>query len=89
MQVSSQRIWLVCVHHPQKEDAIPLGKRLVNGFYRCPESKALEDWFDVHKHCGGGHDHFTVSYDHAKDYDVGSAVSETIGTILRDSNGSH
>lgn len=70
--MSNQRIWLVCSHHPHREQGIALGKRLVDGFYRCPTDRELEAWFDEHKHCGGGHDHFTVAYDHPKDYDVSS-----------------
>lgn len=69
-RMSANRIFLVCTHHPEEQHALVLGSRLANGYHRAPRPVQIEEWFDLHKHCGGNADHFTIAFQKPKNWDI-------------------
>lgn len=63
-------LWLCCIHHPDRTQAIQLGRRVADGYHRAPTAAKLEEFFEKHELCGGGFDHFTIAYDLTKDHDL-------------------
>ena len=68
--MSGNTMWLVCVHHPERTQALFLGRRMIRGYSRTCSQKELEDFYRDHETCGGGFDHFTIAYDRDKDHDL-------------------
>jgi hypothetical protein len=85
----SNTMWLVCVHHPDRTAAIQLGRRVMHGYNRAPHAAKLEEFFERHKLCGGGFDHFTIAYDQAKDGDLPkpAPLADAVHAVLRDPPG--
>lgn len=85
----SNTMWLVCAHHPDRTEAIQLGRRVSDGFARAPHAAKLDEFFEQHKLCGGGHDHFTVAFDRPKDWDLPTPapVADAVHAALRDMPG--
>lgn len=65
--MANNRIFLNCTGC--HTDPVCLGKRMMDGYYGKP--KDLNEWFDIHKFCGGTFDHFAIEYQHEADYDLG------------------
>lgn len=64
-------MYLVCVHHPSPMEALCLGRRVgLKGYDHAPASAKVEKFFEKHKHCGGGCDHFTIAFEQPKDHDL-------------------
>lgn len=90
--MSANRLFLVCVHHPNIEDALCLGERLGNDVpYLSPSTKRLDDWYLKHMECGRTLDHFTLAYHRPQDWDVALPAEKTVagGVRLALVNGSH
>ena len=93
----SNTMWLVCVHHPDKADAFRLSCRERQGYgiaagreLRPPDryARSLEKFFETHKTCGGGFDHFTIAYDLTKDHDLPTPnpCADAVHGVLRVAN---
>lgn len=84
--MSGNVMWLVCAHHPDRTEAIQLGRRTIDAFNRAPHAARLEEFFERHKYCGGGHDHFTIAYDRPKDWDLPkpAPLADAVHAVLRD-----
>lgn len=68
--MSHNRLFIVCTHHPEEQHALALGKRLTDGYHRAPDARALNEWFDLHKACGGDADHFALAFAKSKNWDI-------------------
>lgn len=72
-------LYIVCIHHPDQVHACRLASRtLVRDMsgdmqpYTCPRrvDQHLEKFFEDHKLCGGGFDHFALAFERPKDHDL-------------------
>lgn len=92
------RIYLTCRHHPTQAESFLLASReamqpfeaniLVNKLAPQPErhfATLLQKFLKTHATCGGGFDHFTVSYAQAKDGDLPKSdpVADAVHATLR------
>lgn len=82
--MTSNRMYLVCTHHPDQRDALLLAERSSSdsryfvsscrclGKCECSknELRSQQKWFETHADCGGTHDHFTVAFEMPKDHDI-------------------
>lgn len=66
------RMYLTCRHHPTQAESFLIGDRVDAGSYSAArnDGKSVQKWLDQHATCGGGFDHFTVSYALQKDGDI-------------------
>jgi len=90
--VSSNRLFLVCSHHPKIEDSLCIGERTGNDSqYLLPSMKRADDWYAKHMGCGRGLDHFALAYHRPQDWDVPQPAERTVagGVRLALVNGSH
>lgn len=55
------RLYLVCQSHTDVTDAILLGSRLSHGYHAAAGVAQLSKWFERHKDCGEGPDHFQLA----------------------------
>jgi hypothetical protein len=80
--VANNRIYLACTNC----DGEPfyLGKRMQEGYYHY-KPLDLNDWFDAHRHCGGTHDHFCISYQSPRNFDM-DGWEATVDEVLRRSS---
>jgi hypothetical protein len=65
--MANNRMYIECTGC-EKPDLFYLAKRMKDGYYG-PE-RDPSGWFDKHKHCGGSHDHFKLSYECPENYDT-------------------
>lgn len=63
-------LYLVCSQHPQTIHALRLGERHDDTYAPTSSQAKLERFFEEHKLCGGGFDHFTIAYAKPKDHDL-------------------
>lgn len=79
-------MWLVCVHHPDRTQALCLGRRSTRGYNTRVDEKTLHNFYREHEGCGGGYDHFTVAFDFDKDHDLPkpAVLADAVHAVLRD-----
>lgn len=72
--MANQRMCIRCLGCGK--DEIYIAKRMRDGFYTadCMNiadslNHRLDEWFDLHKACGGTEDHFAIGYEEAENYD--------------------
>jgi hypothetical protein len=84
----SNTMYLVCVHHPEQVLSLRLGVREMDGYNHSPRSSVIEAFFNAHKLCGGGLDHFTIAYEQTKDHDlpIPAPVANAVHGVLRVAN---
>ena len=90
--MSANRLFLVCTHHPNLEDALCLAERGGNDVqYFATSMKRADDWFEKHAQCGRGRDHFQLAHHRPIDWDVAPPAENTVagGVRLALVNGSH
>lgn len=90
--MSANRLFLVCSHHPNLEDALCVGERPGNDSqYIAPSMKRADDWYAKHMGCGRGMDHFQLGYHRPIDWDTPRPAESTpAGAVcLALVNGSH
>jgi len=68
--MSENRLFLVCLHHPEVQHALILGKRLGTGYFRPPQTREILEWMEQHATCGGDLDHFAIAYEKPKNWDL-------------------
>jgi len=69
--VSANRLFLVCSHHPNLEDALCLADRAGNDVqYILTSLRRADDWFAKHAKCGRGCDHYQLAFHHPMDHDI-------------------
>ncbi len=91
----SNTMYLVCVHHPEPVLSLRLASRTLvrdrsgdmepyTVYKRTQEN--MERFFEAHKLCGGGFDHFTIAYEQTKDYDLPTPapLADAVHLSLRD-----
>lgn len=67
----SNRLYLVCSHHPAIEDAFCIGERGVGeGHFTAPSNKRMDDWYLKHMACGQTCDHFQLAYQRPQNHDL-------------------
>lgn len=79
-------MWLVCAFHPDRTQALQLGRRVFGAYARAPHAKDVEAFFREHAGCGSTLDHFTIAYDRPKDHDVPkpAPLADAVHVTLRD-----
>lgn len=84
--MNGNTLWLVCNFHPDRTQALQLGRRVFGPFGRAPHAKDIEAFYREHAGCGATLDHFTLAYDQAKDHDVPkpAPLSDAVHAVLRD-----
>lgn len=90
--MSANRLYLVCSHHPNPEDALCLAERAGNDVpYLATNLKRADDWFTKHAECGRGRDHFALAHARPIDWDVAPPAENTAAGAVRLAlvNGSH
>jgi hypothetical protein len=90
--MSANRLFLVCSHHPNFEDAFCLGERVANDVqYFAPSNKRMDDWYGKHMGCGRGCDHFQLAYHRPLNWDSPKPAENTAagGVRLALVNGGH
>ena len=90
--MSANRLFLVCSHHPNPEDALCLAERGGNDVpYTASSMKRADDWFAKHQGCGRGRDHFQLAHQRPMDWDVPQPAEDTPAGAVRLAlvNGSH
>jgi hypothetical protein len=68
--MANNRMYLVCDEcGPGNifENALFMGKRLGEGYYRAPNDYKLEQFYDDHEWCGNTLDHFSIQYETEKE----------------------
>lgn len=82
-------MWLVCTHHPDRTQALCLGRRSTRGYESRANDKALHNFYRMHESCGGGFDHFTIAFDREKDHDLPkpAPLADAVHAVLRDPPG--
>lgn len=70
--MSANRLFLVCSHHPNLEDALCLGERAdaESQYTTAISSSKADEWFAKHMTCARGCDHFQLAYHRPQDHDV-------------------
>jgi len=82
--VSANRLFLVCRHHQNPEDAFCVGERAGNDAqYVAPRLKGIDDWYAKHMGCGRGLDHFQVGYSRTQDWDVPQPAEKSVAGTVR------
>lgn len=91
-------IYIVCLHHPHPSQAFRVASRegiepftpdiAWNKLAAQPANrygKGLEKFFETHKLCGGGFDHFALAFELPKDHDLPKAepLAEGVHAGLR------
>ncbi len=93
--MSANRIYLVCQHHPQPEEALCLAERADgHSQYRPAECRCLgkcscpakelarqRDWFKKHAECGV--DSFKLAYQRPQGWDVSPPAEDTVAGQVR------
>lgn len=90
--MSANRLFLVCSHHQNLEDALCLGERAGNDAqYTIAALKRGDDWFAKHQGCGRGCDHFQLAYHRPQDWDSPQPAEHTPAGAVRLAliNGTH
>lgn len=90
--MSANRLFLVCSHHPQIEDALCLAERAGNDAqYVAANMKRADDWFAKHQGCGRGCDHFQLAMNRPADWDCSPPAEATPSGAVRLAlvNGNH
>ena len=80
--VDGNRIYLMCMAHPDTEHSIMLGMRHSTGYFKAPQAKELNRWFDEHSKCVPGLDHFKLGLAKPADWDKVSAVDKHVKLAL-------
>lgn len=96
--MSANRLFLVCSHHPNPEDALCLAERPGNesGYYpngkcRClgkcgcaaKELERQNAWFRKHSECGRDRDHYRLAMSRPADWDVPKPAEKTAAGAVR------
>lgn len=82
--MSANRLFLVCSHHPNPEDALCLAERAGNDMqYTTSSMKRADDWFAKHQSCGRGCDHFQLAMHRPADWDVPPPAEATPAGAVR------
>jgi hypothetical protein len=96
--MSANRLFLVCSHHPNPEDALCLGERYDSrdryfplGMCRCAgkcgcAAKELErtnQWFAKHAECGRDKDHFQLAMSRPANWDCSPPAEATPAGAVR------
>lgn len=82
--MSANRLYLVCSHHQNPEDALLLGERESPvTAYDPAKFKNAEGWFQRHADCGRSKDHFQLAYGRPQNWDVAPAAEETVAGGVR------
>ncbi len=77
--MSANRIYLVCSHHPNPEDALLICERADRiATYEPAKPKKADEWFLVHRSCGRGRDHFQLAYHRPQDHDRPLPAEDTV-----------
>lgn len=77
--MSANRLYLVCTHHTNPEEALLLGERAsYEAGYTPSKYKNARDWFDAHAACGRTRDHFALAYGHPADWDIDPPAEDTV-----------
>ena len=90
--MSANRLFLVCSHHPNPEDALCIGERADSqSQYTAPALKRMDDWYAKHQACGRGCDHFQLAMARSADWDIAPPAEHTTAGAVRLAlvNGSH
>lgn len=90
--MSANRLFLVCSHHQNPEDALCLAERAGNDAQFIAASlKRADDWFAKHQGCGRGCDHFRLALHRPADWDVPQPAEASPAGAVRLAllNGSH
>lgn len=90
--MSSNRLFLVCSHHPNLADAFCIGERTGNDSqYIAPHMRKLDGWYTKHMGCGRGLDHFQLALNRPADWDVAPPAENTTAGAVRLAlvNGAH
>lgn len=90
--MSANRIFLVCQHCQEPEQAMLLAERADgNAQYIAAPSKRADDWYAKHQRCGKGVDNFKLAYGRPQDWDVSPPAQNTAAGAVRLAllNGSH
>lgn len=84
--MNGNTMWLVCVHHPDRTQALQLGRRVFGAYDKVPHKQAIEAFLHEHATCGGGFDHFTIAFDQPKDHDLPkpAPLADAVHAVLRD-----
>lgn len=84
MLMSANRLFLVCSHHQQPEEALCLAERAGNDVqYTATSLKQADDWFAKHQKCARGCDHFQLAYQRTIDWDAPKAAENTPAGAVR------
>lgn len=77
--MSANRLYLVCSHHTNPEDALLLGERESPvAAYDPAKFKNAEAWFQRHADCGRSRDHFQLAYGRPQNWDVSPPAEESV-----------
>jgi hypothetical protein len=77
--MAANRIFLVCQHHPEMDQALLLAERGGNDVgYDPAKYKHADTFFEKHAHCGRGLDHFQIAYNRPQDWDVPQPAENTV-----------
>jgi hypothetical protein len=75
--VSANRIFLVCSHHPQLENALCLGERGDgSSVYSAANMKRADEWFAKHSSCGV--DTFNLAFHRPQGWDQSPDAQDTV-----------
>lgn len=81
--MSANRLFLVCSHHPQIEDALCLADRAdATAQYTIASVRRADQWFAKHAGCGRGCDHFQLAYHRPQNHDT-PKVADPVPTAVR------
>lgn len=90
--MSANRLFLVCSHHPDIEQALCLAERAGNDVqYIASSMKRADDWYAKHMGCGSGCDHFQLAIQRPANWDCAMPAENTPAGAVRLTlmNGSH
>jgi hypothetical protein len=81
--MSANRMFLVCSHHPQIEDALCLADRAdQTAQYTVASVRRADEWFAKHSGCGRGCDHFQLAFHRPQNWDT-PKIADPIPTAVR------
>lgn len=81
--MSANRIFLVCSHHPQLENALCIAERAdAQATYEPTSAKRADEWFAKHAGCGNPDD-FQVAYHRPNNWDVSPPAENTVAGAVR------
>lgn len=82
--MSANRMFLVCSHHQNPEDALCLAERAGNDSqYTWVSMKRADDWLAKHQGCGRGRDHFQLAHARPQDWDAPVPAESTPAGAVR------